>query len=104
MQAINNTAHDITLKGRTALGTLELVRSITPAEVRQREILTKQNIQTTETVEDKNQNSARINMIDNFVEELIPNVSLGELTEEQRQKAKRMLYEERNVFCVDKEE
>jgi len=36
VQTTNHTAHDITIKGRTLLGTLQLVRSITPVEAKRK--------------------------------------------------------------------
>ena len=100
VQVINNTAHDIALKGRTVLGTLQLVRSITPAEVQRKEIPVQQEVRQIETATSgQEQNDSA-----DFAEELVPNVSLGELSEEQEITVKRMLYEERDIFCVSKDD
>jgi hypothetical protein len=37
VQVTNDTVHDIVLPGRTVLGSLELIRSVTPIEVKLKE-------------------------------------------------------------------
>ena len=83
-------------KGQTVLGTLQLVRSITPAEVQHKETPVQQEAQQVDTAKSGEEESDRISA--DFAEELAPNVSPGELSEEQEIMVKRMLYEERDIF------
>ena len=104
VQISNHTAHDITIKGRTLLGTLQLVRSITPVEVKQTESFVRQAVQSIKTTSSSQNESKDTQGGADFVEELVPKVSLGDLTEEQKIVAKHMLYEERDIFCVNKDD
>ena len=98
MQISNHTAHDITIKGHTLLGTLQLVQSITPVEVKQNESFVRQAVQSIKTTSSSQNKSKDTQGGADFVEELVPKVSLRDLTEEQKIVAKHMLYEERDIF------
>jgi len=68
----NPTKHDITLKGRTILGRLQQVKSVTPLEVKLKE--------------------------ESSPSTHIPDIDTGELTEEQRFVVRKMLLEEAESF------
>ena len=104
IQVTNTTAHDITLKGRTVLGTVQLVRSITPAEVQLKGPEERYETRELNSLSSRQiKTDARHESID-YSDEMVPNVSLGDLTEEQKAKVKHMLYEERDTFCVNKDD
>ena len=100
----NASIHDIVLKNRTIIGTLQLVRSITPADIKQ-----KDQVENQELISRHNQiNSDQVigtEQPDHSTtdqEEAVPDVVLNEnLTEEQRQIIRNMLICERSAFCQD---
>ena len=100
----NASIHDIVLKNRTIIGTLQLVRSITPADIKQ-----KDQVENQELISRHNQiNSDQVigtEQPDHSTtdqEEAVPDVALNEnLTEEQRQIIRNMLICERSAFCQD---
>jgi len=104
VQTTNHTAHDITIKGRTLLGTLQLVRSITPVEAKRKESGARQAVQSTKTISSSQNESKDTQEGVDFLEELVPKVSLRNLIEEQKIIVKCMLYEERDIFCVNKDD
>ena len=73
-----------------------------PAEVQRKEIPVQQEVQQIEAAISGQEQNDQIST--DFAEELVPNVSLGELSEEQEMMVKRMLYEERDIFCVSKDD
>ena len=88
----NSTNHDITLPGRVVLGRLQLVHSVTPVEVRfkdpetltpSEELPSEQYTQTEESESDLS---------------WLPEVDLGGLTAEEKEEAKRLLFEEGEAF------
>jgi hypothetical protein len=97
----NTTQHDIVLPGRLVLGNLQLVRSLTPLEVKlKKEELGEQpgNIETEIESDPTKPSSLEIE------EPRLPDVDLSGLTPEQRRDAMKMLYEEADAFGMDDED
>ena len=98
----NNTQHDIMLSKRTALGRIQLVRSVTEVDVRlkgseeneDRDVMGQSEASTIgEKEDDANQE-----------ESVTPKVDLSGLTPEQQHVARKMLYEERNAFAKNEDD
>ena len=103
---MNTSAHDIILKGRTEIGVLQLVRSVTPVELKfkDRQEMEKERrpeaSSTIENVEVKTEEAEG-----DIDKNLIPKVTLGSnLSEEQIRSAQKMLYEERDAFCTSSQD
>jgi hypothetical protein len=97
----NTTQHDIVLPGRLFLGNLQLVRSVTPFEVKlKKEELGEQpgNIET-----EIESDPAKPSSLESK-EPRLPDVDLSGLTPEQRRDAVKMLYEEADAFAMDEED
>jgi hypothetical protein len=97
----NTTQHDIVLPGRLVLGNLQLVRSVTPLEVKlKKKELGEQpgNIETEIESDPKKTSSLKSE------EPRLPDVDLSGLTPEQRREATKMLYEEADAFAMDDED
>ena len=97
----NTTQHDIVLPGRLVPGNLQLVRSVTPLEVKlKKEGLGEQlgNIET-EIESDPTKPSSL-----ESEEPRLPDVDLSGLTPEQKRDAMKMLYEEADAFAMDDED
>ena len=96
----NTSLHDAVLKNRTVIGTLQLVRSVTPADVRW-----KGPIDDPEQKHKSDQvtGSEESDQSASYQEGLVPpNVVLSDnLTTEQRKKVHEMLISERSAFCKD---
>jgi hypothetical protein len=88
----NQTNHDIILPGRTVVGHLQLVRSVTPIEVKLKEpkATTNQHFDQTQSKECDNVSA----------ENLLP-VDLTGLNGEQLIQVKQLLYDERESFAKD---
>ena len=86
----NQTNHDIILPGRTVVGHLQLVRSVTPIEVKLKEpkATTNQHCDQTQSKE-----------YDNVSAENLPPVDLTGLNGEQLIQVKQLLYDERESFA-----
>lgn len=94
----NNSKHELRIPGRTVLGHLQLVRSITPAEVKlspppNNEISVNHNFVT--SPDDRSMCSPMSE------KQVIPDVDLSDLTEEQQQQARQMLIDEHQSFAQD---
>jgi hypothetical protein len=87
----NTTDHDIVLPKRLLLGRLQLVRSVSPLEVK----LSDKN---------KNQKESTTDDHDDNEEFKLPEVDLSCLTSEQQQQAKEMLRQEADAFAQDEED
>lgn len=110
----NPTRHDIILGRRTPLGSLHLVQSITPLEVRRKDLPHQKSGTSTEDddlvllecesrpVSQEQGVGPRNEETGGFVR--TPPVELGNLTEEQRQLAIVMLQEEAESFAKDDED
>ena len=93
----NTTRHDISLKSRTVLGRLQLVQSVTPVEVRlkndhtniQKPIVSESN----DFIVSETHDCTAINLPDH-----LKDVNLGDLTNEQRTLASRLLIEQADAF------
>ena len=93
----NTIEHDIPLESRTVIGTLQLVRSVTPADVKLKEPAVdskhKGEVKTTTA----NQKAGQP-----YQDEFVPEVILNDhLTAEQKRKIRQMLSRERDSFCKD---
>ena len=94
----NISAHDIELKGRTNLGSIHLVRSVTPVAVKLKGESDDIKMQSRPEAKD----SAIVHDGTNYNESFVPNVPLSEdLTDEEEERVLKMLYEERDAFCKD---
>ena len=97
--ASNTSLHDVVLKNRTVIGTLQLVRSVTPADVKWKEL--EQDLGHGNKSDQKANSESNVQST-TYQEELVPNVILSDnLTDGQRQIINQMLICERNVFCQD---
>ena len=93
----NTSEHDIPLESRTVIGTLQLVRSVTPADVKLKEPAVdskrKGEVKTTTA----NQKAGQP-----YQDEVVPEVILNDhLTAEQKRKIREMLSRESDSFCKD---
>ena len=92
--------HDAVLKNRTIIGTLQLVRSVTPADVKWKDPgknpdQVSKNSQATKPPGEPDQSAA-------YQEGTVPDVVLNDnLTDEQRETIHQMLISERSAFCQD---
>ncbi|CAB4033267.1 Hypothetical predicted protein [Paramuricea clavata] len=99
IQARNSTDHDILLPKRTILGRLQLVKSVTPVEVREK--CDKEAQVNGVSVNDDKLNT---NTPKTFYGDWIPEVDLNGLTEKQKLVAQQMLLEESDCFSRDDED
>ena len=100
----NISDHDIRLRNRTVLGNLQLVQSVTPAEVEQIDDLRSDHSQQKgDRVKSGDQNSDAdvSNMKEMENKATLPKVNLEALTKEQKNEVERMLLEEANSFSRD---
>lgn len=94
IEVVNTTKHDIVLKGRTVLGKLQLVRSITPLNI---ELVNVNNKQVINEIRTKKPTVEKAAVLSSNLEE----IDLSHLTESQRVVATKMLIEESDCFCED---
>ena len=95
----NTSAPDIELKGRTSIGLIHLIRSVLPVAVRLKEENNEIKIHSKQEPKNSAAVAAGHNDTD-YNEALVPNVPLSEnLTAEQKDLVRKMLYEERDAFC-----
>ncbi|KAL9964944.1 hypothetical protein ACROYT_G028661 [Oculina patagonica] len=97
----NPTKHDITLKGRTALGHLQQVKSVTPLEVKLKEASSSSEHIAESSNADIGEQCMDEGGDNNWEEQscsFIPDVDTEELTEEQRTIVRKMLVEEAESF------
>ena len=87
----NSTDHDIHLRNRTVLGRVQLIQSVTAIESRDEKTQDSTNSKTTD------QRVSHHEKEKNFV----PNVKLGELSEEQKTVVMNMLQEESESFAAN---
>ncbi len=88
----NQTNHDIILHGRTVIGHLQLVRSVTLIEVKLKEPKSSPNQHVEENKREES---------DAVVVENLPPVDLTGLNSEQLRQATQLLYDERESFAQD---
>lgn len=95
VQVTNNTKHDIVLRGRTLIGCLQLVRSVTPldAEVKGSESSQSRSTEINELKVEKKESQSS-----NALEGPLAYIDLGDLTEDQRATATQMLIDEAESF------
>ena len=107
---MNTSAHDIILKGRTEIGVLQLVRSVTPVELKfkdRQEMEEERRPKASSTIENVEvQTVQRHEEAEGDIDKnLIPKVTLGSnLSEEQIRSAQQRLYEERDAFCTSSQD
>eukprot|EP00794_Sanderia_malayensis_P003899 gene3899-4443_t len=94
----NTSAHNIVLKGRTVIGTLQLVRSVTPIDVTLKEPTVDSKPESEVKVNTATQEAEPLHLSNVFVPEVVLN---DHLTAEQKQKVHEMLMKERGSFCKD---
>ncbi len=88
----NQTNHDIILPGRTVVGHLQQVRSVTPFEVKLKE---------PETVVSQESDKTHSETVDLLDVKNLPPVDLSGLNGEQLKQAKQLLYDEHESFAQD---
>jgi hypothetical protein len=104
VQVTNDTMHDIVLPGRTVLGSLELIRSVTPIEVKLKENVDEKRADMNFGMEKQRTSQTKDpchSTVNSENEQFIPEVDLSTLTPEQQTLVKKMLYEERDTFAID---
>ena len=110
MNVSNTTKHDIILNKRTVLGTLKLVKSVTPQEVRLKESRKLDSkpefhdngvIRNVKVETDPEQKSEHVECIGN---DLIDDIDLRGLTEQQQKTVRTMLLEEIESFSSSDED
>ena len=97
----NPTKHDITLKGRTILGHLQQVKSVTPLEVKLKDESSSSIHVVESPTADMPEPCADGGSDISYEEQpgsYIPDIDTGELTEEQRLVVRKMLLEEAESF------
>ena len=98
----NTTEHDVVLPKRLVVGRLQLIRSVTPVEVKLKET-GNQKDSLTETPE-RSTSASRNSQLNQNKTYRIPEVDLSELTAEQKKLAEEMLYEEADAFAQNEED
>ena len=93
IEVINTSSRSIMLPGRTILGKLELVSSVTPIELKDDSKMCKEN-KPQSASEHKNDSHA-------FTPDQLKGVSLDGLTEEQKEKVLDLLTNHQDVFAKD---
>ena len=88
----NRTGRDISLRGRTILGKLQLISSVVPREISQPEPPSHQAPTVTETTPTDEDNSKK---------DFITEIDMSGLTPSQRTQVKAVLREEKNAFAQD---
>ena len=110
LTVFNNTDHDIFLQNRTALGRLELIRSVAPLEVKHKGFpnrefseQSKTDISQVSSVihEAKKEMNENHNIDQNEYEQILSKIDLMNLTPDQDEKARTMLSEEIDSFSKD---
>ena len=90
----NNTNHNITLPGRVVLGHVQLVRSVTPVEVRFKDPETPSPSERPPCKQDAPAEQIESNL------SWLPEVDLSGLTAEQKEQAKQLLVEEADAIAI----
>lgn len=102
LEIYNNTNHDISVKGRTVVGRLHLVRSVTPVEVKLAETKTKSAQQNSVNKPTNNVTDCTIsNVTVSCLTGPLAEIDLGDLSEEQRELVTKMLIEEKDSFSKE---
>ena len=110
LTVFNNTDHDIFLQNRTALGRLELIRSVIPLEVKHKGFPNKEFSEQSKTDvsqvssvihEAKKEMNENHNIDQNEYEQILTRIDLTNLTPDQAEKARTMLSEEIDSFSKD---
>lgn len=98
----NNTQHDITLKGRTIIGQLQLVTSVTPLEVRLNKEIHKFSVTSSSDNDSTVINSVTINPSSSSeLQGSLAQINLDHLNENERGLVVKMLNEEAESFSND---
>ena len=114
-QVTNNTDHNITLPGRTVLGRLQLVRSVTPVEVR----LTDTEVTSVSLGEAYQVEQTKPSLVDHckwcsalvvpsemtdYSSEKLPDVDLSGLTPDQQEQVRQLLRDEAGTFARNEDD
>ena len=100
LHIVNSTGHDILLPGRTQLGSMQLVRSITPVDVKIRDIDSLES-DVDKPAETKNVTPNKVSpeiTVSDQDQAVIDQIDLSDLTSDQAAVAKKMLAEEVDSF------
>jgi hypothetical protein len=87
VQVTNDTMHDIVLPGRTVLGSFELIRSVTPIEVKLKENADEKRADMNFGMEKQRTSQTKDpchSAVNSEKEQFIPQVNLSYLTPEQQ--------------------
>ena len=104
IEVSNTSDHDLVLNGRTLLGSLHLVKSVTPLEVKLKETQVEEMvIETgkTDSEELSRQTGGPTDDATDKVPTVLVDLDLGDLTEDQKAAAEKMLREEADSFSTD---
>ena len=109
LQIVNSTDHDILLPGRTQLGSMQLVHSITPVDVKIRDFdsLESDVDKPAETNETKNVTPNKVSpetTVSHQDQAVIDQIDLSDLTSDQAAVAEKMLTEEVDSFSRNDED
>ncbi|CAB4037594.1 Retrovirus-related Pol poly from transposon, partial [Paramuricea clavata] len=95
----NTTKHDISLKGRTVLGRLQLVQSVAPVEVKLKAADPKSRIPpSTKSTDDVSEDKIR-GCTSNHLPAHLKEIDLSRLTNEQKKVAEQLLIEQADAFA-----
>ncbi|KAK3745483.1 hypothetical protein QZH41_007548 [Actinostola sp. cb2023] len=98
VKVTNNSRHDIRLPGRTVLGHLQLVRSVTPFEVNFKTTSADDSTTTLQTNDSQDSTPTDNGSVDDGS---IPKVDITGLNEEQQIQAQQLLISEKESFAKD---
>ena len=113
IQVENTTDHEIVIKNRTRLGRLELVKSVTPLEVTEKELPVENEDSNTEDETNGNTDpdmtpphNCSVNVTPTVIPDDSPlnELDLSNLTQEQKEQALEMLKEEVDSFSRDEDD
>ena len=112
IQVRNITDHDIILKNRTVLGKLELIKSVTPLEVRKREeeessadcVLHAEKLLAEDEQQRKKPKAPVMQGCQSETSNPLPDVDLGDLSRDQKTVVLNMLREEADSFSKNDED
>ena len=95
LQVVNETNHDIMLPGRTPMGKLEMIRSVTPASIHH-----KNDSETVEKHEETLKSCEKERVLPKDANSILSKIDFSGLTHDQTEIAKNMLCEEIQSFSA----
>ena len=95
LQMVNETNHDIMLPGRTPMGRLEMIRSVTPASIHH-----KNDCETVEKHKETVKSCAKETVLQKDASSILSKIDFSGLTNDQTEIVKNMLREEIQSFSA----